>query len=292
MPSVRPLRLPDALPLVDVRRQLSDADANKMIGQAVPDLEPNITEAGLYRDEETGEPLFIYAPYPGDITPLRQAVLRVGFTTTKRASGMVNVSRTFGMSPKRVTHGRESCRATSLATDQPDEHAHIVQAARDLSVWFDSLLPEQAREDRLQSGDIDDEWRMADETVWTSGVINKTSALPYHRDRMNFDVWSAMPVLRRGVRGGCLNIPGHEATLACRDGWVAVFPGYRLVHGVTPMRLVQPDGYRYSIVYYALRGMKDCFSYAAGLEAGRKARTQREAEMVKQLTGEMAPKVS
>lgn len=281
-----------SLPLVDIERVMPDAEAQDLIGQTVPELSPNITEAGLYRDAETHEPLFIYAPYPGDVGPLRKAILKVDMTTTKRSSGMVNVSRTFGMSPRRVTHGRESCRATSLATEQPDEHAHIVKAAQDLASWFRTLLPEQAAGDLQESGEIDGEWRLAEETVWTSGVINKTSALPYHRDRMNFDVWSAMPVLRRGVRGGCLTIPGHDATLGCRDGWVAVFPGYRLVHGVTPMRLIQPDGYRYSIVYYALRGMKDCFTYAAGLEAGRRNRTKREEEMVKQITGEAPPKVS
>jgi len=281
-----------ALPLYDLERVMPEDEANDLIGDTVPELAPTVTEAGMYRDADTGEPLLIYAPYPGDIGPLRRAILAVEFNSLKRANGVRNVSRTFGMSPRRVSHWRESCRASVLSIEQPEQHAEIAHAADEMAKWFRSLMPEQADQDRAESGEIDDEWRMSDNAVWTSGVINKSSTLPYHRDRMNFDVWSAMPVLRRGMKGGYLTIPSYDATVACRDGWVSVFPGYRLVHGVTPMRLRQPDGYRYSIVYYALRGMKDCFTYAAGLEAGRAARTKREEEMVKQITGEIPDKLA
>ncbi len=133
------------------------------------------------------------------------------------------------------------------------------------------------------------DWRLGDHTAWTSGVVNRTSKLPYHRDRGNFPVWSAMPVVRRGVTGGHLHLPEYGATIACRDGWAVFFGGWQLVHGVTPMRLTAPDGYRYSIVYYSLRAMRDCATTAVETRqawAKRTARERRQADLVRERLAE------
>src|SRR3982751_17283 len=130
--------------------------------------------------------------------------------------------------------------------------------------------------------DIDRDWKLG-ESEWTSGVINASARLPYHRDAMNFPVWSAMPVLRRHMDGGHLHVPEYDLVLPCRDGWGVFFPGYDLVHGVTPMSPTRPDGYRYSLVYYALRGMQDCFTYAVEREHARTRRTEREQEIARKL---------
>jgi hypothetical protein len=132
---------------------------------------------------------------------------------------------------------------------------------------------------------------MTDDALWTSGVINKSSQLPYHRDGFNYETWSAMPVVRRNMAGGYLNFVEYNAVVACRDGWVLFFPGYKYVHGVTPMESKGDDAYRYSIVYYALRGMKDCFTYAAETARGQIERTERETHMAKVITGEETTKV-
>ena len=75
-------------------------------------------------------------------------------------------------------------------------------------------------------------------------------------------------------------------------GWAVYFCGYRWVHGVTPMKVVAEDGYRYSIVYYALRGMKDCFTYAVETARGKKKRTEREDGLVEALTGKTDFKIN
>ena len=58
------------------------------------------------------------------------------------------------------------------------------------------------------------------------------------------------------------------------------------MHGVTPMKPRSKDGYRYSIVYYALRGMKDCFTFAVETAKGAENRTKREEHMAAVLKGE------
>lgn len=100
---------------------------------------------------------------------------------------------------------------------------------------------------------------------------------------------SLKPVLRRHVAGGHLRIPEYDATIGCRDGWAVFFAGYDLVHGVTPMQLTRPDGYRFSIVYYALKGMKDCFTAAVETRYARKRRTEREQSMAGRLAAGDTP---
>ena len=57
------------------------------------------------------------------------------------------------------------------------------------------------------------------------------------------------------------------------------------------MHTTSPDGYRYSVVYYALRGMKDCFTYAMELGQARAARTEREDHAAAVLRGEASSRL-
>jgi hypothetical protein len=81
------------------------------------------------------------------------------------------------------------------------------------------------------------------------------------------------------MSGGHLTMPEFGITINCRDGWVLYFNGNKYVHGVTPMAPKTKDAYRYSIVFYALRGMKDCHTYALEVGEARKKRTAREQKM-------------
>jgi hypothetical protein len=54
------------------------------------------------------------------------------------------------------------------------------------------------------------------------------------------------------------------------------------------MHTTAKDGYRYSIVYYALRGMKDCFTFAVETAKGAENRTKREEKMAEDLKRPMS----
>lgn len=277
---------PSDLRPIAVPRVMSADDASDLVGEPVPaDLEANVTRAGLYYDAETGEPVLGYAPYPADrqaLATLRRAVLEVPWSATRRAStGIQNVSRTFGTAPRLPVRRRESCRPTSLAVERPDIHIHLEHAATTLSAWLNDLLPDQIEHDRHEVASVLPEWRIGDDTVWTSGVINRTSVLPYHRDGANFKAWSAMPVFRRGTRGGFLSLPEYDLTVACRDTWTLYFPGWSVVHGVTPITKVEDDGYRISVVFYSLQGTKDCHTFAKELARGQRIRTERESHYLR-----------
>lgn len=270
------------------KRLMDKKEADEYLGETVPEIEPNITEACVIGDEDTGEPVFAYLPMERDaIARLRRAVLKVKYGTTVRSgTGMTNVSRTFGMSPRKPLAKRDSCRPYTLAQDDPDAHTVIVTTAYALGDQLREIFPEVYERDERTITEVAGDWRMAKDALWTSGVINKTSTLPYHRDGFNFDTWSAMPVIRRNVTGGYLHIPEYDITCATRDGYALYFCGYRLVHGVTPMTQTDKNGYRYSVVYYALRGMKDCFTYAMETARGQDKRTEREDNLAAAIRGE------
>lgn len=259
---------------------LDRAVAKKLVGQEVSWREPNVSEPGIYRDAETGEAVLMVAPLPGGTTNLRRAVFDTKMASTLRQrSGNANVSRVFGFTTRNVMTQKEACRPTSFTYDHPDGQRTMNETAVLLGDYLQEQLPEVFAEDMERLSTILPEWRMTDNSLWTSGNINQSSQLPYHVDGANFDTWSAMPILRRGMDGGNLHLPEYDVTVDCRDGWAVWFNGFRYVHGVSPMKSRQEDGYRYTVVFYAKRGMKDCHTYAVEVGEARKKRAARELAM-------------
>ncbi len=282
------------LPVHKIKRVMSEDEATALVGTTVPDYAPNCVDAGIWIDEDTEEIVFVYFPMEQEVDLLRAAVLNIKYgETIRQSTGLKNKSRTFGMAPRKVFQRRETCRPTSLAQEQPNEHAVLIAFAEKFAQMYKEFAPDlyEADKQNLLDAGLQDEWRMTDDALWTSGVVNKASTLPYHRDGFNFATWSAMPVIRKEMRGGYLTLPEYNFTCSCRDGWVTFFAGYKYVHGVTPMTPTTNKAYRYSVVYYALRGLKDCFTYAVETAKGKESRTMREDRMARVLKGEEAGQI-
>lgn len=270
------------LPRDTLARQMSAEDATELVGTRVPDLPPTraLRDGGLWYDADTGEP--VLGIYPCEELPtLRRAVLMARDTMTtegviRAGSGSKNTSVTFGYRPRKPMMSQEGCVLTAFNRDYPDVAAFLSHYSEVLAAQLAATFPDVERAAHEAVSAVLPDWRLSASSAWTSGVINKESALPYHRDGNNFEAWSVMPVLRRSVAGGHLHIPEYGVTVPCRDGYSVAFFGRRLVHGVTPMHRTAPDGYRVSVVFYALRGLKDCHSFAEETAYARTRRTQRE----------------
>lgn len=267
---------------ITARRVMTSTEADTLLGERVPELEPNVTRPTVVRDADTGAFVAAYLPL-ADRARLRRAVIGMPMTGVQRSAIFRSRSRTFGAAPRKPAMRRDACRMTALYVDEPERHRVLEEYATVLGDMLKEVEPAQPDKDREILGVVMPEWRMGNEQLWTSGVVNQSAALPYHRDNFNFKTVSAMPVVRRGMRGGHLHIPEYALTLACTDGTASFFCGRELVHGVTPLQPVAKDGYRYSVVYYALRGMKDCFTAAEESAFGRRKRTEREREMARRL---------
>ena len=266
-------------------RALSEEQATALVGSKAESLPvTQISPGTVVCDAHTEEPILGYFSLR-DAARLRRAVLTIDTTTgVQRQSNYRSKSRTFGYAPRRPVVRRESCQLTSLGRDHPEVERVLEDYADQFSDMLVEIDPAIVPRDIATLGPLLRDWRIGEAKLWTSGVVNDTATLPYHRDGFNFPTWSAMPVLRRGIRGGGLHLPEYGLVVPCADATVTLFQGQRFVHGVTPMTRVRPkEGYRISIVYYALKGMKNCREAAEEAAYGSKRRTEREIDMARRL---------
>ncbi|WNO25884.1 Tet-like J-binding protein [Arthrobacter phage Altadena] len=268
------------------RRVLSRDEATALIGS---DVETEL--APSFPGIRDGQSMRIYDLDTGDLIGIvtrldraRRAALRAAVLSIKYGQNVARQGRamsvrgaTFGYAPKKAMARQEGCRATATTRDRPDVAAVLDDIAGELGRQFRDLYPSRAAEDEaIVKGAVLDDWRMHEDSLWTSGVINQSTVLPYHRDGNNFNTWSAMPTLRYGMDDGRLHIPEYDLVLPCGDGDVSWFFGKDLVHGVTPMTPRRPDAYRYSVVFYSIQGMKNCRTFAEETRNANAARTARE----------------
>lgn len=268
---------------IETRRILDPAEAKALNGQKVAAAAPNVTGPEVHRDPDTGEMIVAYLPIRPSAA-FRRAAIRPRTGGVQRSAVFRSLSRTFGFAPRKPTMRREACQYTLLAAEEPDAERHLEDFATVLADTLHEIDPATATANAaLLDDNVLPDWRIGRSGLWTSGVINRTAQLPYHYDAFNYPTISAMPVMRRGVRGGHLSIPEYGLTVECRDGWTLFFCGHDVLHGVTPMTTTSDDAYRVSVVYYALRGMKDCYTHAKEQEFGQRRRTEREREMARRI---------
>jgi len=274
-------------------RALSREDATLMVGDMVPDRHATLTDLGtVIHDADTGQPVLGYMKLP-DAADLRRAVLSIDISPggVRRHMEYQSRSRTFGYAPRRPIMGRDACNIASLMTDNPTAGHALETYADKLAGMLGDIEPELVKRGETKLADVLPEWRLGETKLWTSGVVNDTAQLPYHRDNFNFPVWSAMPVLRRGTRGGYLHVPEYSLVIECRDASVVLFEGSKYLHGVTPITHTKPgDGYRISVVYYALQGTKNCRTAAEEAAYGRRKRTESELQRARRMAAGDRPR--
>lgn len=176
-----------------------------------------------------------------------------------RLSGIVVTHRTFGYVRPQPLRRRYACARSRLDLDYPAVSAMLGEFCRVAEHVFRTQATDvydtTARAVREL---IDPQW-LIEGTPWTSGIINNTAALPYHRDANNVPrSWSAMLAARRNVGGGLLHLVDYDVWLTVPNGSISVFDGQSVVHGVTPLRPGGPNPYRFTVVTYALAGMRAC----------------------------------
>lgn len=266
-----------------VERVMSPEDADAYVNQIPPAMDPTPLNVGdSIVDADTGRTLLAADALPTDLLPsFRRAILDIPQTSSVlRSSGQRNSARTIGFLPRAAfIQARGSCRICATSYEAPEAHRFLCDSASTLWRMLEQHAPDGASATLTAAEKILPDWRLGD-TGWTSGIVNKTSALLYHRDRNNgIGAWSAMAVIRRNTRGGHLHLPEYDLVVPCRDGAVIMFPGPELVHGVTPIE-VRPDGYRYSIVYYNVAKMAHCLPPDEELESARQSRTNSAKTML------------
>lgn len=191
-----------------------------------------------------------------------------------RASGIAYAQRTFGTSAPSPIRRRYGCAPNSTNLDYPELGKALDHLATVWHEMFFSFDAEQAeKHTEIVNKNIHRDWQM-DGAPWTSGVINRTAALPYHRDSGNLiGSWSVMLAIRRGVAGGHLHLPEYDVLLGIPNNSVTFFDGQGTWHGVTPFEMERKDAYRFTLVWYSKTLCRSCGPKEQETERAQKAAT-------------------
>lgn len=260
------------------------APGRRRVYLEAPPADPIIEGPARLVDAENGGLLCLVASLDQRIpvVPLTAQLPDVQWSSTKsygeqRLSGFTYANRVFGFTAPVALRKRYGCSAANFTTEEPILNALTCTIGIEMWRMFSELAPAEAAIHAKLTEEIHSDWHYGG-APWTSGIINRSAALPYHRDAGNLKgAWSAMLVLRKGTTGGMLHLPSLGVTLACDHRSVVIFPGQSIWHGVTPIAQTAPDGYRYTLVYYVKAGCRKCGPAADELHRAALERTARES---------------
>lgn len=234
-----------------------------------------------------GVPSILYKKLDFSLDALRRTLGLIDYQTTIRSNGLKTTSRVFGYQP-RIAMRRDYCTATTLAADEPDKNEVVCDYGRKIAEIYKTHFPHLVeKHQHWVEEKVRPEWKISN-SPFTSGIINKNNPLKYHFDAGNIKgVCSCMIGLKRSVGGGHLAVPELNIGLEIADGTLSIFDGQSILHGVTPIRRMSADAYRYTVVYYTLHQMWKCEPLDLELARIRNVKTERERKRAAQEESEV-----
>ena len=228
------------------------------------------------------EPIISYGKLPQspNLEAIRYHCKTIHYYKTERIQGLKTESRVIGFTTRNVLRA-DYCSSCSLARVSPKQHSLICGYAKYLEDIYKNDFPSVYEQHRAQVvSSVLPEWTFGG-TIFTSGIVNRTSSLKYHYDTGNFkNAMSCMLVLKKDIQGGMLSLPEYGVRLDLKDSTYLIFNGQNILHGVTPIKRLNKNSYRYSIVFYSLEKMKSCLPAKEELERIRLvAKTRNEMRM-------------
>lgn len=260
-----------------------DIDLSQFVKRSAleTDYEQFIDEDVIAIDADTKQIIFIHTRLDFSDKDIMWALGRIKYEENVRTAGLKTRSRIFGYNPRNVVR-KDFCSTTSLAVDQPTEHAVVCKYGVQIAGLYSEFTPETyGKHQEIMKSKVLDEWQIR-ETPFTSGIINKNNPLKYHFDSGNFkNVYSCMAVFKRHIRGGFLSMPEYNVGVSLPHNSVFMFDGQSVLHGVTPITKTSPDAVRFSIVYYSLQQIWNCLPLSDEIARIRNIKTVRERRRAK-----------
>ena len=176
------------------------------------DFKTLITESCILKHDN--RVIGVYLVLPKTSKRLLKAIKRIDIGgRNKRSGGIRSESRVFGNSP-RDTMRKDYCSSAMLAHDFHYEHEMICNYGAELAKHYKKHCPEMYnKHNDLAQQKVKPNWIIKD-SPFTSGIINKNSALNYHFDTGNFqDVYSNMLAFKKHIGGGYLSLPEFNVGL-------------------------------------------------------------------------------
>jgi hypothetical protein len=262
--------------------KLEQVEHNKKIGKDCPYYEPNVKEdcfleldgeiVGFYiRDvKEYSERLSLLIAvankeFRSDNVPKtlleRSDVMKNvknGMTRAQaKAEGTIQMSTILGSIPPKPIMRRPYPNISSVHRDKKAQTfiKAMWGACIEAEQIVKQLTPHLYERQQELFEDVKDEWKFG--TMYTGSISNFNISAPFHRDTGNI-VGTVNIILtkRNNANGGCLNVPDYNLTFEQADNSMLVYPAWRNVHGVTPIKPIAEDGYRNSLIFYPLKAFK------------------------------------
>jgi hypothetical protein len=94
--------------------------------------------------------------------------------------------------------------------------------------------------------------------LFTSSIANYNISAPMHQDNANIrNSVNVIVTKRSDSYGGNLYVPDYDLCFNQCDNSLLVYPAWRNLHGVTPIKTTKPNGYRNSLVFYPLKAFQN-----------------------------------
>lgn len=250
--------------------KLKQIEHSISIGDSCKDFSPNITEDCIFT--ENGEVVGFYiSQITGKLksfVELANAELlsnRVPKSEMRRSSGMRDsslevkqFSAIIGSVPPKP-HMRRNYPTISSVHSVPSAKNFIkamLLACKESESLIKQIAPEiYHKQKKLIDENVPDKFKFSE--LFTSSISNFNISAPFHRDAGNIiGCVNVIITKKKNATGGNLNIPDYGATIDSRDNSLLVYPAWKNVHGVTPIKKTKPDGYRNSLVFYPLKAFK------------------------------------
>ena len=237
------------------------------IGDVCGDIEPNITEDTIFM--ENGVPVGFYIK---SITgKLKQYVEianaellsdRVPQSEMKRSSGFVSkenevlqYSTIIGAIPPKPHMKRNYPSMSSVHQVKTARNfiKAMLLACKEAEDVILELTPEiYHRQKKIIAENCPEKFRFGN--LFTSSISNFNIAAAFHRDGGNLEgCVNVIIAKKRNATGGNTTVPDYGATVDSSDNSMLVYPAWKNVHGVTPIRPTTEGGYRNSLVFYPLK---------------------------------------
>jgi hypothetical protein len=247
--------------------ELIQVPHNIKIGDVCGDIEPTITEDTLFVSD--GKPVGFYIKeLTGKISNLAHVANaellsdRVPKSMMRRSSGLRDAeseveqySTIIGACPPKPHMKRPYPMISSV--HQVKSAQTFIKAMLMLCKESETLIQQIAPEIYEQQKaiiekNVPPKFRFGE--LFTSSISNFNIPAPFHRDAGNLEGCVNVIIAKKeNARGGNTTVPDYNATVDSRDNSMLVYPAWRNVHGVTPIRPTKQGGYRNSLVFYPLK---------------------------------------
>lgn len=256
--------------------EIQSKNYSEKMGQRCGDLKPNITEDTLF--VEDGEAIGFYLKQPPeklrkllDVANAELNSSNVPKVKMDRGTRKMNANRgidvvqqysaSLGACVPRAHMKRDYGRTSQLhnvASAKTFIKAMLL-ACHEGEKLLKDIMPEQYEfQKKAISENVPERYRLTD--LFSSSISNFNIAAAYHQDRGNLKgcvnfIFSK----KENARGGHLHVPEYDAVIDNKDGSMLVYPAYKNMHGVTPIIPLAENGYRNSLVFYAIDNLQKFF---------------------------------